>query len=598
MVETDRISDNLNGAEFLIKESSETFVPEQHDEEQGMFMEVARDFIKQHIEPNREKIDKQENQISARLMEVIGELGLLSSHMPEEYEGLGLDINTNTLITDVLGPMGSFNTTMAAHTGIGMLPILYYGTEEHKKKYLPKLGSGEWKAAYCLTEPSSGSDALAAKTVAHLTEDGEFYEITGQKMWISNAGFADVFIVFAKVGGDKFTGFVVEGPCEGMTLGEEEDKLGIKGSSTRQVYFEKVKVPVGNVLGEVGRGHLIAFNTLNIGRFKLGTMCVGGIKEVTNMAAKYANERQQFKQSISSFGAIQYKLAEMVIRSLAVESSVYRTSELMNRYAEAKKAGGVDYGESKRSAAEEYAVECSIIKVAGSEASDYAVDENLQIHGGIGFSEEYGAARAYRDNRITRIYEGTNEINRLLIVDMILKRAMKGKLDIVGPAWEVQKELKSMPKFENLSGELAQEIKAVKNFKKIVLMVAGAAAKEQMEGKLDLKNEQMLLTFVSDIIIDTFNAESFLMRVAKLKEMNHAHADLMDQALKVYLHDVNARVAKNALDAVSSFVSGDLHKIFTMGIQRFTAYPAQNVVHGRRAIAQAIIEANGYPFFK
>lgn len=598
MVETDKKASFNLGAEFLIKEPTGTFVPEDFNEEQGMFMDVAREFIKQEIDPNRIDIDKQKNNLSERLMEKIGELGLLSAHMPEEYDGLQLDENTNTLISDVLGPMGSFNTTLAAHTGIGMLPILYYGKEEHKKKYLPKMGSGEWKSAYCLTEPGSGSDALAAKTVAHLTEDGKHYEITGQKMWISNAGFAKIFIVFAQVDGDKFTGFVVEGPCEGMTLGEEEDKLGIKGSSTRQVYFEKVKVPVENILGEIGKGHLIAFNALNIGRFKLGTMCVGGVKTVVTMATKYANERHQFKQPISNFGAIQYKLAEMAIRNLAVESSVYRTSDLMSQYAKMKQADGVSYGESKRAAAEEYSIECSIIKVSGSEAADYAVDENVQIHGGLGFSEEFGAARAYRDNRITRIYEGTNEINRLLIVDMVLKRAMKGKLDIVGPAWEVQKELKSMPKFTNLSADLAQEKKAIQDFKKIILMVAGAAAKEQMEGKLDLKSEQMLLTFVSDIIIDTFNAESFLLRVSALKDKGHGQAAMIENALKAFMHDANARIAKNALDAVSSFTSGDLHKIFSMGIQRFTAYPAQNVVGLRREIAKYIIEANEYPFFK
>ncbi len=586
------------GGEFIIRDANETFIPENLNEEQAMFMEVARSFIDQHITPNREKIEKQENNISSDLMSTIGELGLLSSHMPEAYDGLELDENTNTLISDVLGPMGSFNTTLAAHTGIGMLPILYYGTEEHKKKYLPKLGSGEWKAAYCLTEPSSGSDALSAKTVAHLTPDGKHYEITGQKMWISNAGFAKVFIVFAQVDGDKFTGFVVEGPTDGMTLGEEEDKLGIKGSSTRQVYFEKVKVPVENVLGEIGKGHLIAFNTLNIGRFKLGTMCVGGIKAVTTMAVKYANERIQFKQPISNFGAIQHKIAEMAIRSLAVESSVYRTSDLMDKYSKALQADGISYGEAKRASAEEYAIECSIIKVSGSEAADYAVDENIQIHGGIGFSEEYGAARAYRDNRITRIYEGTNEINRLLIVDMILKRAMKGQLDIVGPAWEVQKELKSMPKMHDLSAPLAQEAKAVSDFKKVILMVAGAAAKQQMEGELDLKNEQMLLTFISDIVIDTFNSESMLLRVQKLRDQGHEYAELMGEALKVHLHDSNARIAKNALDAVSSFTKGDLHKIFSMGIQRFTAYPAVNVVESRKKIAKAIIEAGEYIFFK
>lgn len=589
--------EQLNGGEFLIKDEKTTFIPEDITEDQKMMVDVAKDFIAKYIVPNVHDIEKQKDNIGATLLEKVGELGLLATHMPEEYGGLGLDQNTNSLISDAMGSMGSFNTTMAAHTGIGMLPILFYGTEELKQKYLPKLSSGEYKAAYCLTEPTSGSDALAAKTVAHLTEDGEFYEISGQKMWISNAGFADVFIVFAQVDGDKFTGFIVE-PSEGLTLGAEEDKLGIKGSSTRQVYFDKVKVPKNQVLGEIGRGHIIAFNALNFGRFKLGMLSAGGTKSIVDMATSYANERHQFGKSIGSFGAIQYKLAEMVVRAVSIESAAFRTSNLLSKYADKLKENGESFGEAKRAAAEEYAIECSIIKVAGSECSDYAVDENVQIHGGIGFSEEFPAARAYRDNRITRIYEGTNEINRLLIVDMLLKRAMKGKIDIVGPAWEVQKELKQMPSFETLTGKYDHEVKALKNFKKLILMVAGAAAKEQMEGKLDLKKEQMLLTYVSDMLIDTYLAESLLLRVQRLEEKGVEHHEEWVSCLKVFLNDAQNRMRSNAVDAVTYFTAGDLHKIFTMGINRFCAYPAQNVIAMRRQIATLILDKGGYPFYK
>lgn len=587
----------IKGAEFIIKETPDVYIPEDITEEQRMFINMSREFVEKEVQPVLDRLEKLEPGLSESLMEKMGELGLLSSHIPEDYGGMALDVNTNSLLGDTQGAMGSFNTTFAAHTGIGMLPILYYGTDMLKSKYLPELGRGKLKAAYCLTEPTSGSDALAAKTTAMLSEDGTHYVLNGQKMWITNAGFADVFIVFAQVGGDQFTGFVVDANLPGITLGEEEDKLGIKGSSTRQVYFEQVKVPVDHILGEIGKGHLIAFNALNIGRFKLGLLCVGAMKSVIGFSVDYAKEREQFGTAIANFGAIQYKLAEMVIRNLAVESAVYRTSGLMNEFAEQQHEAGVSYGEAKRAAAEEYAIECSIVKVAGSEMADYVVDENLQIHGGLGFSEEYSAARMYRDNRITRIYEGTNEINRMLIIDMIFKRALKGRLDITTPAWDVQKELKSMPKFEDMSAPFAAEMKAVKDFKKVFLMVAGAAAKEQMEGKLNLKNEQMLLTFISDIVIDMFHCESFLLRVQKMEEKGEANAAIFKEAMQVYIHDANARIAKNALDAVSSFTSGDLHKIFSMGIKRFTAYPAQNVIAARRKLAKVIIDHGAYPFY-
>ncbi len=592
-------SDVLKGGEFLIRESGpeDTFIPEELNEEQLMVRQMAEDFLKNEIAPNRHRIEKQEPGLSVALLEKAGELGLLGAHMPAQYGGTELDTNTNTVIADMLGPCGSFSTSIAAHTGIGMLPILYFGTEEQKTKYLPHLISGAMKAAYCLTEPGSGSDALNAKTRADLSADGTHYVINGQKMWITNAGFADLFIVFAKIGGEKFTGFIVERNTPGITLGEEEDKLGIKGSSTRQVFFENAKVPVENVLGEIGKGHLIAFNALNIGRYKLGVMCIGGNREILNMATRYANERIQFGKPIGSFGAIQHKLAEMAIRNFAGESAAYRTSQLMQDKKEAAEAEGKSFGQAMLEAAEEYAIECSILKVAGSETTDFCVDENVQIHGGIGFSEEYPAARAYRDSRINRIYEGTNEINRMLMVDQLFKRALKGQLDIVGPAWAVQKELASVPSFEKPEGEYTEEYRAIADFRKIILMTAGAAAKMQMDGKLNLKEEQEILMNCADMMIDLFLAESMLLRVQKLNgRQKEQPQEIYDAMLQVFFHDATARIGKNAVDALVSFAEGDLLKTFLMGLKRFTKYPPVNVKEKRRLIAGAVLKANGWCF--
>lgn len=585
----------LKGGEFLIKESAaeDTFIPEDINEEQKMVRQMVRDFAKE----SGEKPFQLESQVE--LMNKAGELGLLGCHIPEAYGGMPLDTNSNTFISEELGRMGGgFATTIAAHTGIGMLPILYFGTEELKMRYLPKLASGEWKAAYCLTEPGSGSDALAAKTRADLSEDGQYYFINGQKMWISNAGFANMFIVFAQVGGDKFTGFIVEADTPGITLGAEEQKMGIKSSSTRQVFFENVKVPASNVLGEIGKGHLIAFNALNIGRYKLGVMCMGGAKRGISTAVQYANERKQFQVPISTFGAIKYKLAEQAIRTFALETACYRISDLLQDKKSALMDDGLAYSDATLQAAEEYAIECAIIKVYGSEVTDYVVDELVQIHGGNGFSEEYAAARAYRDARINRIYEGTNEINRLLMVSQLLKRAMKGKIDMVGPAWEVQKELASMPSFDTAGSGYDAERKALKDFKKTILMVAGAAVKMQMDGQLDIKEEQEIVMNIADMMIDTFVAESLLLRVERLNEMPvRPHSqEVYDAMLKVFFTDAAARISKNATDALVSFAEGDLLKTFLMGVKRFSKYAPANVKVARRLVANTLIEANEYCF--
>ncbi len=588
-------SEVLKGGEFVIKESGYegTFIPEEFSEDQKMVQQMVNDFAKE----SGDKVQQLEYQVE--LMDKAGELGLLGAHVPEEYGGMPMDTNTNTIISEELGKMGGgFATTIAAHTGIGMLPILYFGTEELKHKYLPRLVSGEWKASYCLTEPGSGSDALAAKTRADLTSDGKYYVLNGQKMWITNSGFANLFIVFAQVDGDKFTGFIVEQGTPGISLGAEEHKLGIKGSSTRQVFFENVKVPVGNVLGEIGKGHLIAFNALNIGRFKLGVMCMGGCKTAITSSVNYANERIQFGKPISSFGAIKFKLAEQVIKTFALESVCYRISDLLQDKKDALMNKGAAYSDAQLKAAEEYAIECAIIKVFGSEVTDYVVDEMVQIFGGNGFSEEYPAARAYRDARINRIYEGTNEINRMLMVSQLLKKAMKGQIDMVGPAWAVQKELASMPSFASLEGNYAEEKKALQDFKKIILMTAGAAVKMQMDGLLDIKEEQEIVMNVADMMIETFVAESLLLRVEKLNAMpSHSHRqEVYNAMLKVFFTDATNHVAKHASDALASFAEGDLLKTFLMGVKRFSKYPPVNVKNARRLVADTLIGANEYCF--
>ncbi|MBC6995626.1 acyl-CoA dehydrogenase family protein [Neolewinella lacunae] len=587
----------LKGGEFLIADLSPaaTFSPEDFNEEQLMVKQTVEDFIRQDIVPNLNKIEKQEDGIAVKLLDKMAELGLLGSHMPESFGGLQMDTNTNTLICDVMGgSSGSFTVSFAAHTGIGMLPILYYGTEEQKAKWLPRLITGELKAAYCLTEPGSGSDAMGAKTTAVL--DGDEYVLNGQKMWISNAGFADVFIVFAQVDGDKFTGFIVPRHLEGLTLGAEEEKLGIKGSSTRQVFFENVRIPADSYLGEIGKGHLIAFNVLNVGRFKLHALSVGGSKRALTIGINYANERVQFGQTIANFGAIKYKIAEAAIQIFAGESALYRVSQLIQDMNKSLEAEGKTFAEAKRLSAEEYAIECALLKFIGSELLDYTVDEVLQIHGGMGYSEETLAPRMYRDARINRIYEGTNEINRLLSVDMLLRRALKGAIDIVGPAWNVQKELAQPADTSVPAGEYGAEIKAVANFKKAILMVVGAAAKAQMDGRVNLKDEQEVLMNVADMLADLLNAESTLLRLQRLRITGKGRQPqaLYDAILQVLFHDVNARIAKNGLDAIASFAEENLLDTFAAGLRRFTQYPIRNVKALRRTVADHLIAQNAY----
>ncbi|MBR2649460.1 MAG: acyl-CoA dehydrogenase family protein [Sediminibacterium sp.] len=596
-METTKTANALQGGEWIIKESNpfETFIPEDFNEEQSMVMDMCEQFLQTEVLPIVDRIDKMEPGLMPSLMEKAGEQGLLSTSFPEAYGGLGKDFITSTIVNEGLGGGHSFSVAVAAHTGIGSLPILYFGTEAQKQKYIPKLASGEWKGAYGLTEPNSGSDALGAKTTAKLSDDGKYYILNGQKCWITNGGFADVYTVFAKIDGDKFTGFIVERGTEGFTQGPEEHKMGIKGSSTVQLYFQDCKIPVENVLGEIGKGHVIAFNILNIGRLKLCAATLGGSKKAADISIQYAKTREQFKISISKFGAIKHKLAEIAIRMWVCESALYRSAKWIDDKEHELLAGGKAFAEALLGAAEEYAIECAILKVYGSEVLDFVVDEGVQIHGGNGFSDEYMISKAYRDSRINRIYEGTNEINRLLTVDMVLKRAMKGKLDLMGPAMAVQKELMSIPDFgAEEEGEFAKERKAIANFKKAILMVAGAAVQKLM---MQLDKEQEILMNIADMAIEVFHAESALLRVIKLANTRGASAvSLQTDIMRTYLYDAADRINKAGKDALNSFADGDELRMMHIGLKRFTKVEPFNTKDARRRIADQLIADNGYKF--
>jgi hypothetical protein len=586
----------LRGGEWLVKESSpfDSFIPEDFSEEQQMVKYMCASFLDNEVLPVADRIDKLEDGLMPSLVAKAGEQGLLGVSMPEEFGGLGKDFVTSTLVSEGLGGGFSFSVAVSAHTGIGTLPILYFGTRQQKEKYVARLASGEWKGSYGLTEPNSGSDALGAKTTARLSEDGTHYLLNGQKCWITNGGFADVYTVFAKIDGDKFTGFIVERGFPGFTQGPEEHKMGIKGSSTVQLYFQDCKVPVENVLGEIGKGHIIAFNILNIGRLKLCAAALGGSKRALNTSIGYALTREQFKQPISNFGAIKHKLAEMAIQTWVCESALYRTAKWIDEKEAALVASGKPFNEALLGAAEEFAIECAMLKVYGSEVLDYIVDEGVQIHGGNGYSDEYVISKAYRDSRINRIYEGTNEINRLLTVDMLLKRAMKGRLDLMTPAMHVQKELMSIPDFtDGEESMFSKELKVIVSFKKAILMCAGAAVQKLMT-KLD--GEQEIIMNISDMAIETFNAESALLRVMKLAEKKgESDIQFETDAMRVYLTDAADKINKYGKDAVNAFAEGDEQRMMLLGIKRFTKTEPFNTKNARRRIADKLIADRKYP---
>ncbi|MEX8547086.1 MAG: acyl-CoA dehydrogenase family protein [Mucilaginibacter sp.] len=588
----------IKGGEFLVKETlaEDIFIPENWDEEQLMIAQTCQDFVEQKVVPNMVRIDAQEEGLMVSLVEQAGELGILGVSIPEEYGGFGKDFTTAMLVSEKTGPGASFSVAVMAHTGIGTLPILYYGNEEQKAKYIPKLASGEWKGAYCLTEPSAGSDANSGKTRATLSADGKNYIVNGQKMWITNAGFADVFTVFAKIDDDEnLSAFIIEKGYEGLSLNPEEHKMGIKGSSTRQVFFNDCKVPVENLLSERGNGFKIAVNILNLGRIKLGGAALGASKSVITSSVKYANEREQFGRSIAKYGAIRYKLAEQVIRAYAAEAAMYRASQNIEDAIHGMIENGMEPSKAKLKGTELFAIEAAIIKVHASEALDYIVDEGVQIYGGMGYSAEAPMDRAYRDSRINRIFEGTNEINRMLTVDMILKRAMKGELDLMGPAQKVASELMSIPDFGASEDDFfTKEKKYVGNFKKAVLLVAGAAVQKLMT---NLAKEQEVLMNLADMLIETYVSESLQLRVEKLAgQRGEAAIEEQIDMMQVYVRDAADKIFKSGKEALNAFAEGDERRMMMVGLKRFTKTEDINTTAARRRIAAKLIGQNKYCF--
>ena len=594
---TTSVQHPLLGGQWLIRSSvpADTFAPEDFNEEQQMIRDLCVQFLDTEVHPIIDRIDQLEPGLMASLVRKAGDQGLLATSFPEQYGGLGKDFISSTIVNQFLGSGYSFSVAVAAHTGIGTLPILYFGTEEQKQRYIPKLITGEWAGAYGLTEPNSGSDALSAKTTATLSADGKHYILNGQKCWITNGGFAQIYTVFAKIDGTQFTAFIVERGMEGFTQGPEEQKMGIKGSSTVQLYFQDCKVPVENVLGEIGKGHKIAFNILNIGRLKLCAAALGGAQMALNTSIQYAKTREQFKKPIASFGAIQHKLAEMAIQLYVGDAALYRTARWVDEKERELIAEGKPFHEALLGAAEEYAIECAMLKVFGSEVLDFAVDEGVQIHGGNGYSAEYGISRAYRDSRINRIYEGTNEINRLLTLDMTLKRAMAGRLDLMTPAFAIQKELMSIPDFGEPDTTLfAPEQKLIDQLKKAILLVSGAAAQKLM---MQLEQEQEILMDLADMAITVFHAESALLRVRKQTERaGEEKTRLQLDIVRTYLYDSADLVNKHGKDALNAFGSGDELRMMLLGLKRFTKAEPFNSKDARRRIAAKLIDAGNYCF--
>jgi len=594
--------DILRGGQFLVKEtkSEDVFTPEDFNEEQKMMRDSVKEFVEREIWPNKEEFEKKNYELTEEIMRKAGELGFLGVAVPEEYDGLGMGFVSTMLVCDYIsGATGSIATAFGAHTGIGTMPITLYGNEEQKKKYVPKLATGEWFGAYCLTEPGAGSDANSGKTKAVLSEDGKHYSISGQKMWISNAGFADVFIVFARIEDDKnITGFIVENNKEnGITFGEEEKKLGIHSSSTRQVFFNDTKVPVENVLSERGNGFKIAMNALNIGRIKLAAASLDAQRRVTDLSVKYANDRIQFDTPIAKFGAIKSKLAEMATSAYVGEAASYRAAKNIEDRINMRLEGGASHSEAELKGVEEYAIECSILKVACSEDVQNCADEGIQVYGGMGFSADTPMESAWRDARIARIYEGTNEINRMLSVGMLVKKAMKGHVDLLGPATKVADELTGIPSMDkpDYSELFAEEKEMVAKLKKVFLMVAGSAV--QKFGP-QLEEHQQLLLAASDILIEIYMAESGILRAEKIAKRNGADSQKEQIAMaKLYLYHAVDTVNTKAKEGIGSFAEGDEQRMMLMGLKRFTKYTNMpNVVALRNTIAEKLTSENKYCF--
>ncbi|MFI8712986.1 acyl-CoA dehydrogenase family protein [Brevibacillus brevis] len=585
--------DLIRGGSFLIDAGSadDVFVPEEYTEEQKMIAKTTEDFVNNEVRPHLEELENHQFDISVRLLKEAGELGLLAGDVPEKYEGLGLDKVSTALVTEKFSLARGFALSYGAHVGIGSLPIVYFGNEEQKQRYLPDLASGKRIAAYCLTEPGSGSDALGAKTTATLSADGTHYILNGEKQWITNAGFADVFIVYAKIDGEKFTAFIVERTFPGVSFGPEEKKMGIKCSSTRTVILQDVPVPVDNLLGEPGRGHVIAFNILNVGRYKLAVGAVGSSKKAVELATNYAKERKQFKTPIANFPLIKNKLANMAVKTYAAESSVYRTVGLFDT-ALTRLGEKADDGAEVAKAIADYAIECSINKVFATEVLDYCVDEGVQIHGGYGFMSEYEIENMYRDSRINRIFEGTNEINRMLIPDTLVKKAMKGELPLLQAASSLQADLMSYYPEEIEDAPLAMEKHLINITRKIILMVAGSAL---MKYQQEMSKEQELLAFAADMLIELYAMDSIVKRTEKAMAAKGIEAEQQKlEMTAVYVHEAFDRIEGWAKEALAAMEEGDELRLRLSILKKLTRRTPINTVALKRSIADRVIEAGAY----
>lgn len=589
---------NMTGGDFLVKSvlAEEMFIPEEFNEEQKMISQTCDDFLEAEVFPMLDRIDKQELGLMPKLLAKAGELGLLAISIPEEYEGFGQSFLTAMRANETLGAGYSFTVAYSAHVGIGTMPIVYYGNEAQKRKYLPKLATGEWIAAYCLTEPNAGSDANSGRTKATLSDDGKHYILNGQKMWITNGGFADVLTVFAKIDNDRvLSAFIVESHLSGISMNPEENKMGIKGSSTRQIFFNDVKVPAENLLGNRGEGFRIALNILHMGRIKLGGIVLGAAKRAINQSVSYANERKQFGSLISSFGAIKHKLAEQVIQTFTNESAVYRTSKNIEDAAALNREAGMEKGKAEIEAMGKFSVECALLKVYGSEALDYVVDEAVQIFGGMGYSAEAPIDRGYRDSRINRIFEGTNEINRLLAADTAIKKGQKGDMDLISRGREIFESLDTLKKHKGTFQNYFEEKHFyIENFKKLTLLTIFAFSERYRK---NLINEQEIMMNVADMMMQLYVAESTALRVEKMQKIyDEKHIEIYQDILDVFVVDVAHSVCKSARDAFSSIEEDEALNKLLKATDIFTAVAPVNIKDARRRIAERLIYDNRYTF--
>jgi alkylation response protein AidB-like acyl-CoA dehydrogenase len=590
------VSQALNrGGSFLITSTSpeDVFTPADITDDQRLIGQTAEEFVQKEVLPNVPELEAHKEGLMAQMLKKAGEIGLLGGAIPEEYGGAGLDKISSTVLAEKLSRYASFAVSHGGHSSIGTIPIVYFGTEEQKKKYLPRIASGELLSSYCLSEPQAGSDSLAARTRAVLSPDGKNWILNGQKMWITNGGFADVYIVFAKVDGEKFSCFIVERGTPGFSVGPEEKKMGIRGSSTTPIFFENSPVPKENLLHEVGRGHIVAFNTLNVGRFSLGASCLGGAKEVLKASSKYSKERTAFGKSLKDFGLIKTKLGEMAIRIYAVESMIYRSAGMIEA-AVSSPTPGSNKTQQAMQVLEEYAIESSISKVMGSETVDYCVDEGVQIFGGYGFHEDYPVARAYRDSRVNRIFEGTNEINRMLIIQMLIKRSMAGILPLIPAAMKLGEEVLAGPSFEEApTGAFAEEERSLAQAKKIFLLAAGTAMQKFREG---LAEQQEIVASLANIAMDIYAMESSLRRAQKAFAKRGESANVMGDAARAFVYDAMDRIEKDARTALAASADGDTLITQLAVLRRFAKHAPIDTIAIRRRVADAVLVQDRYPF--